>query len=208
VDTLLRQLLDGKNGEIAGWGPWTQVKCTSQSQVAKSTANYFEGDGEFEPADPNDTTVYSGQPAADGGGEKCTPIPDSRLVAFPAAATAGGPERALSDTVQRFMSMRAAAAKNGIDLKVSDGYRHPDEQLSAWKGNGCRLVNGKAVCAQRTAAVPCSLGGKGSNHTLGTAIDIRLTGGASSWLKTNSGTYRFYNKLGAIDPPHYSSTGY
>ena len=205
VDTLLRFVLkNGETGNIDGYGPWSQVKCVSETE-SKTTKMTID-ESEFEPADPSDTTTYSGAPTAGGAGNNCTPIPDSQLVAFPASVTNGSTERALQDTVNRFVSMRAAAAKDGIDLKVSDGYRSPQEQLSAWNGNGCRLVNGKASCATRTAAVPCSLGGNGSNHTSGKAVDITLTNGAYTWLKANGGKYGFNNQL-ANDKPHWSPTG-
>ena len=202
IDTLLRHVLkNGETGNIDGYGPWSQVKCVTQATPGTIVMKIDES--EFEAADPADTTVYGGSPTS---GKNCTPIPDSMLVTFPASATYGGAERALKDTVDRFVAMRAAAAKNGIDLKVSDGYRSPDEQLSAWNNNGCTLVNGRASCRTRTAAVPCSLGGYGSNHTSGTAVDIRLTTGAYSWLKANGGTYKFYNNL-SNDLPHWSLTG-
>ena len=206
IDTLLRFVLKGgESGNIQGYGPWSQVECVSEAKPG--IVKFKVDESEFEPADPNDNTVYSGTPTPAGSGDNCTPIADSQLVTFPASATApGGAERALKDTVDRFMAMRDAAAKNGIDLKVSDGYRAPEEQLAAFKGNGCRLVNGKASCTTRTAAVPCSLGGKGSNHTSGTAVDIRLTSGAYNWLKANGGRFGFNNNL-PNDLPHWSPTG-
>jgi LAS superfamily LD-carboxypeptidase LdcB len=207
VDTFMRGLL-GDNGDIkiSNYGPWTDVKCATQTEVDEQTGFFSVED--YDPGDPNDQTEYSGQPTAPAPGstDRCSPIPDSQLVTFPAAATSGDPERAIADTVNRFLAMRAAAAKSNIDLKVSDGYRAPSDQLSAWNGNGCKLVNKKASCAVRTAAVPCSLGGKGSNHTLGTAVDIKLNSGVYSWLRANASKYGFYNHL-SNDLPHWSSTG-
>lgn len=147
-----------------------------------------------------------GQPAGGSGGGSCTPIPDSQLVAFESSATAGGTERALASTVEKFMAMRAAALRDGIDLKVSSGYRSPEEQLAAWNANGCQLVSGRAQCRTRTAAIPCSLGGGGSSHTSGTAVDIQLGTGAYDWLKRNGGQYGFYNNL-PDDLPHWSPNG-
>jgi LAS superfamily LD-carboxypeptidase LdcB len=163
-------------------------------------------EAEYDAPEPGDTSVYSGTPTVGGAGNNCTPIPDSQLVTFPSSATYGPPERATKDTVDRFMAMRAAALKDGVNIKVSDGYRSPEEQVSAWNGNGCRLVGGKTVCAQRTAAVPCSLGGRGSNHTSGTAIDVRLENGVYNWMKSNGGKYGFNNEL-ANDKPHWSPSG-
>ena len=202
VDTLMRGIVKG-GGNIDGYGPWQTVRCAVQAGV-ENKDDYFGGDEEYDPAEASGDGLGS----APVGTNACTPIPDSQLVSFPVSATAGDTERGLADTVNRFVAMRVAAAKVGIDLKVSDGYRTPQEQEAAFKGNGCTVVNGKASCQTRTAAIPCSLGGRGSNHTSGTAIDIRLTSGAYNWLQANGGKFGFYNKLGAKDPPHFSSTGF
>jgi len=54
VDTLLKELLDGGKGEIniEGYGPWTQVRCTTQSQAKEAKAGFYPGDPEFDPTAP------------------------------------------------------------------------------------------------------------------------------------------------------------
>ena len=194
VDFVMKTLYD--NG--SEFGPWNTILMGTggDSCIVKNENQQALFDGNI--------FAVPGQTPESGG--SCTPIPDSQLVTFDSAATEGEAERALAGTVQRFMSMRAAALEDGIDLKVTDGYRSPDEQLAAWNQNGCQLVNGRAVCRVRTAAVPCSLGGSGSNHTSGSALDIKLSPGAYDWLKANGGQYGFYNNL-PNDLPHWSPTG-
>lgn len=34
VDTIMRGVLAGTNGEIAGWGPWSQISCQSQAETS------------------------------------------------------------------------------------------------------------------------------------------------------------------------------
>lgn len=193
VDFVMKTLYD--NG--SEFGPWNTILMGTGGDsciVSKETPPLFDGD------------LFEVPGQTPGSGGSCTPIPESQLVTFDSAVTEGEAERALADTVQRFMSMRAAALGDGVDLKVTDGYRSPDEQLAAWNNNGCQLVSGRAVCRVRTAAIPCSLGGGGSNHTSGTALDIKLSSGAYDWLKSKGGQYGFYNNL-PNDLPHWSLTG-
>lgn len=198
VDFVMKALYNNESE----FGPWNSILAGDGEEGSCIVASTTTPPSLF---DGNLFTVPGGGTPGTGGGS-CTPIPDSELVAFDSSATAGGTERALASTVEKFMAMRAAALRDGIDLKVSSGYRSPEEQLAAWNANGCQLVNDRAVCRTRTAAVPCSLGGGGSNHTSGTAVDIRLGTGAYDWLKRNGGQYGFYNNL-PNDLPHWSPTG-
>lgn len=149
--------------------------------------------------------VVSGAPVgtsngpAGSGGDRCTLIPDSQLVAIDNSG-----HKLVAEAAQRFQYMKEAAAKDGVTLVVSSAYRTPDDQTAAWNGNGCSLVNGKAVCTKLTAAVPCSLGGSGSNHSTGVAVDI--TGAGTAWVKAHGSTYGFNNAL-PNDPIHFSSDG-
>jgi hypothetical protein len=66
VDTLLHALLKGGTGEIDGWGPWTQVKCTKQAdstRVKEGEKPIFKGDAPWEPGkimDPSKAAAYTG----------------------------------------------------------------------------------------------------------------------------------------------------
>ncbi|MEK7099744.1 MAG: M15 family metallopeptidase, partial [Patescibacteria group bacterium] len=153
--------------------------------------------GQNPSTNPNATGTPSG--GGGGGGANCTAIPESQLVTVDSY-------KLLAETATRYKAMKAAAAKDGVALIITSGYRSPADQEAAWNQNGCRLVNGKAVCSTRTAAVPCSLGGNGSNHTRGTAVDIRLNAGVYDWLARNASRFGFYNKL-SNDLPHWSDTG-
>lgn len=192
------------------FGPWNSLLYSDGRDMcieAGVTQSLFTGPNVT--ALPGDTTSpgSTAPPASSGGGgDRCTPIPASQLASFPSGASANGPHTALPDTVQRFMSMRAAAARDGVDLKITSAYRSPSDQVNAWNANGCNVVNGHAVCRVRTAAIPCSLGGHGSNHSLGTAVDIRLNSGAYAWLRAHAANYGFYNAL-PNDLVHWSSTG-
>jgi hypothetical protein len=147
----------------------------------------------------------------DGGDNQengsCSPIPDSQLTSFPAGATDGRDRKGTADTVKRFMDMRAAASKAGVNLLAGSAYRPPSEGEELWKSHGCRRVNGKTVCSGSVVAVPCSLGGRGSNHTKGTAIDIQTNADGTAWLRRNAANYGFYNKI-ASEPWHWSDTGH
>ncbi len=149
-------------------------------------------------------------PPSTGTGPNCPAADPSSMVAFPAAATSGETESATPATVERFMAMRAAAAEDGIDLKVTDGFRSDAEQVQLWNQNGC--ADGSC---DRATAKPCSLGGTGSNHNSGQAIDISVgcqngqsncNTPAYNWLKQNGAQWSFRNSLPS-DPVHWSPTG-
>jgi hypothetical protein len=136
---------------------------------------------------------------------RCTPIPDAQLVSININMTKGGAQfRTTQDTAERFYKMHAAAKKADIDLKVTSAYRTEAQQVGHWN-----RLNGKNV------AKPCSLGGNGSNHQQGTALDISVGCGNPSsgcntetykWLKQNGGQFGFNNNL-PTDPPHWSKSG-
>lgn len=148
----------------------------------------------------------SGGGGASGGG--CAAIPDSQLVTFPAGSTDGkGTRRGTADTVKRFMAMRTAALKEGVDLRAGNAYRSPEEAEALWKSHGCQIVSGKTVCSGSLVAKPCSLGGSGSNHTRGTAIDIQTSTAGTNWMRKNAAQYGFYNKV-ASERWHWSDTGH
>lgn len=145
-------------------------------------------------------------PGPVGGGQNCPAADASGMVAFPREATSGDTEYATPSTVEKFLAMRAAALAEGIDIKVTDGYRSDAEQVQLWYRYG-----------QDTSQVakPCSLGGGGSNHNSGVALD--LTVGCSKtnrncdsaqyrWLKANGGEWGFYNNL-PTDTVHWSPSG-
>lgn len=143
-------------------------------------------------------------------GEQCTTIPESDLVVVQ-------PSRKLKTTAaDKFNQMYMAAQKDGINLKLTSAYRSPADQLRIWNENGCKLVNSKAVCfGGKSVAVPCQLGGNGSNHSTGYAVDINVgcINGQSNcntktyqWLKANGSKYNFNNNLPS-DPVHWSPSG-
>ncbi len=70
VDTMMRQLLKGGNGNIDGYGPWSKVQCTEQTDVKPAQTKLFEGDAEF----------VSGSAAAGTGGPGVTPT--GKLVTY------------------------------------------------------------------------------------------------------------------------------
>lgn len=196
VDFIMKTLYND-SGEF---GPWNAILSGgSACLVARNPTPLTDGAVEIITSSGEVFESGATSGTGTGGGGNCTPIPDSQLV------TVDG-YRLTPDTASRFTGMKNAAAQNGVNLIITSGYRSPDDQLRAWNNNKCQLVNGKAVCGVRTAAVPCSLGGGGSNHTRGTAVDIRLNPGVYNWLKQNASRFGFFNSL-PNDLPHWSDTG-
>jgi hypothetical protein len=145
-------------------------------------------------------------PSQQGTGPNCPAADPASMVTFSSSVVSGDSEKATAATVQNFMAMRAAALHDGIDLKVTDGYRSEAEQLSLWE---------QYHHDTSQVAKPCSLGGGGSNHNSGTALDLTVgcskTGACSSpqykWLKEHGAQWNFRNAL-PNDNVHWSPTGH
>lgn len=203
IDAFMRLLYSGPNGNEGVWGPWNSIVVQGGEYciVAKPQGSLFGELGQvFSGETPG--TVETVPP---GAGPNCPAGEPSKMVAFPAEATQGETEKATPTTVQNFLSMRTAALKEGIDLKVTDGFRSEEEQVSLWNNRG----------SIGAVAKPCSLGGNGSNHNSGTAIDINVgcrngqsdcNTKAYQWLKENGANWGFRNAL-PTDPVHWSPTG-
>lgn len=201
VDFVMKTLYGGQ------FGPWNSILTAggvgaNSCVVAKETSPLFTGDIIAVPGQG------TGAGTGGGGGSNCPAGDAASMVAFPAEATSGETERATGQTVQNFLGMRAAAKQAGIDLKVTDGYRSDAEQVELWN----RYQSGRSG----VAAKPCSLGGNGSNHNSGSALDITVgcSNGNSScntaayrWLKANGATWNFRNAI-ASDPVHWSPSGH
>lgn len=211
VDFVMKVLY---NPSAGGFGPWNSILAADDTSMCLEIHNppgftgpdtegegegETEGEGEGEGESQNQT----------GTGPNCPAANPSSVVAFPAAATSGDTEKALPETVENFMEMREAAAEDGIDLKVVDGYRSDAEQVQLWN-----QYCSSGTCS-RPVAKPCSLGGTGSNHNSGRAIDINVgcqngqtncSTPAYNWLKENGMRWGFRNSL-ANDPVHWSPTG-
>lgn len=210
VDFIIKTVAGGETT----FGPWNSIlqfgdEACIKSQPIKPIAGLPGLGG----AIINDGVI--GGPATGGGGGapsggtggNCPAADPSGMVSFPSSVVLGAAERATPSTVQNFMAMRAAALKAGFDIKVTDGYRPEQEQVSLW--------NQRASIGQ--VAKPCSLGGNGSNHNSGVALDLSIPGcrktgscassGAYQWLKANGANYGFRNSLPGTDNIHWSPSG-
>lgn len=198
VDFVMKELYR----EPTEFGPWNNILAGNGD-----SANLCITARQPIPIATGTVDIVTGSPGTYvGGGANC-PVPDpSSMVAIPASATQGDAESATSDTVRNFLAMREAALEDGVDLKVTDGYRTEAEQVSLWNNRG----------SVGTVAKPCSLGGNGSNHNSGEALDINVGCGngnsscntrAYNWLKANGSRWNFRNAI-PDDPLHWSSSGH
>lgn len=196
VDFVMKTLYGGQ------FGPWNTILLNGSGPScveAKENKPLFSGDIAVTPGAPVDDRVVSGT------GANCPAADESLMVAFPAEAVSGGSGKATQATVTNFMAMRAAAARDNIDLKVTSAYRSEASQVSLW--------NRRSEIGD--VARPCSLGGNGSNHNSGEAVDINVgcSNGSSgcntrtyNWLKNNGYRWNFRNAL-PNDPVHWSPSG-
>lgn len=209
VDFIMKRFYDG---ESTDFGPWNSILTGGEEcVVAKENTPLFSGSifaipGQGGAGEEGDTGGGTDGGGTGGSGANC-PVPaESTMVSFPSEVVAGGSGKATRETVEKFMAMREAAKKDGIDLKISSAYRSDAAQVSLWNSLGKDTSK---------VAKPCSLGGGGSNHNSGTAIDIRVGCGNPSsncntptylWLKENGAKWNFRNAL-PTDPPHWSPSG-
>lgn len=202
VDFIMKTLYN-QEGEF---GPWNAILAPSADGdrciVAKNPTPITEGTvGIVTGVTPGTSSegTGGGTPSTGAGGGSCTTIPDSQLVDI------GNGHRLVSSAATRFKSMQTAAAAQGVTITPVSGYRSPERQTEIWKQNCCSIVSGKTVCTcGLVAAVPCSMGGSGSNHSRGTAIDVSRN--AIPWIKANGSKYGFINSI-PYDPVHFSDTG-
>jgi hypothetical protein len=208
IDTLLRFVLKGgENGNIDGYGPWSQVECTSMAQSTITQMTITEE--EFVASGGDSGIDSSGLPVS--GGSNCPVPPASSMVNVPTQYTGGRVIKLKADMVDNFIRMHTAAKAEGITITIRDGWRDEQTQVALWN-----RFNGRSAVAK-----PCSLSNNtgGSNHNSGTAIDIVLNSCRKTtpncrdpiflWMKSKGGSYGFRNTFPAsnLDNVHFSSTG-
>ena len=206
---------------LSGVGSWTAgsngipLSACSINGYSGGTPTYdcsaqiaqCEQNGGGSPVLTNNDQSVSCVPDADatintGGGASCSGISPSDLKTIP-----GTSFQARISIVDSFVRMRSAAAAAGITLIVTSAYRSDAKQVEIWNSHHCDTVAGH--CSGYVAK-PCSLGGNGSNHSQGNALDISGSSMGSpiyNWLKANGSRFGFYNNLGSIDPVHWSLSG-
>ena len=199
VDAIMAVLYKSPNG---AWGTWSSLitsrgvadDCLQQQGASIQTGH----------APPPPTAISVVTPSAN------CPVPDqSTMATIPAEYVVGGTGLAKPTTIQNYIAMRTAALQAGFDLKVSSAYRSDATQVALWN-----QYCSSGTCGATLVAKPCSLGGPGSNHNSGQALDLTdgCTNGqicntpAYQWLKANGGNWGFYNSI-PTDGIHWSPTG-
>lgn len=209
VDTLMRGIVNGADGEIAGYGPWSEVQCATQSVATTNPRSLEIGTIDMEivesfTSDHGDysTSVGTSTGPIVGGTQRCVDETESLVVSVPGESG----HRLLPSAANNYVAMRTAAAADGINLSIRSSYRSDATQVEIWSRRGCTTSSCRGRVAQ-----PCSLGGNGSNHSSGVAIDINGSSCGSAmynWLKANGGRFGFYNNLPCnTDPVHWSPSG-
>ncbi len=208
VDFVMKTLYSGPEGTEGAFGPWNSILGNGPACVVATTVQpLFSGSitaAQLEALSDWETTTTS------TGGSNCPAAPESGMVAFSSSVTQGGVEKATPETVRNFLAMRTVALAADIDIKVSDGYRSESEQIFLWN-----KFCSSGTCGARKVGKPCTLGGNGSNHNSGKALDLTVgcSNGVSNcntkaynWLKANGSRWSLQNSL-PTDPPHWSPSG-
>lgn len=205
VDFIMKTLYE-PDTEIDGkrFGPWNEIIRSDDANMC------IEETGGVPIIDAGTIGgIVGGTNPGGTSGANCPAADPSGMEQFPSSVVSGDAESAKPEIVRSFLAMREAALEDNIDLKVTDGYRPESEQVALWNQN-C----GSGRCRVDTAK-PCSLGGSGSNHNSGEAIDIAVgcrngnrncNTATYRWLRENAGQWGFRNNLPS-DPVHWSLTG-
>jgi hypothetical protein len=177
VDTLLRGLLKGNNGQIEGYGPWSQVQCAKQAQ--SSTQNLgFDQYVDYWPGDPNSPLASGDTPPPPFGGtaagsctggscsaitipcansRSCSISPDmvSRLAGMHSAAGVNGAR--VTEAMPPTRTHRSRCHNNGtcVDYSRAGGMGGAEvaRVISAAQSNGLRAVYEVQTQAQKNALV-------------------------------------------------------
>ena len=219
VDTIMRALVGTTdhpgqliaNGKAGGYLFWSEVTCQKQTATKYETVQQEEvryiseyqnesfSNSGYVVVNPSNGNSSGGGGATASTGGNCPAASAGSVVPIP-----GTNYKARASIAQNFVAMRAAAAQAGVTLTVTSGWRSEAVQVGIWYGHNCD----KKSCSG-TVARPCSLGGNGSNHNSGNAVDIsgNRSSAAYKWLKANGGRFGFYNNLGPDDPFHWSPSG-
>ena len=209
VDFIMKALYSGPDGTAGKFGPWNSILGDGPACVVATTSNSLFS-GAITAAELEAIESWEVNPSTGSGGSHCPAADPSTMVTFSASVTQGDAEKGSAETVRNFLAMRTEALKEGVDLKVVDGYRPDSEQLALWN----RFCS-SGTCGRVKVAKPCSLGGSGSNHNTGQALDLTVgcrngdgncNTKAYRWLKANGSRWNFRNAV-PTDPVHWSPTG-
>jgi len=167
VDTLMRGIVNGTDGDITGYGPWSEIQCATQS-----AATTTPGTLDIEIIEEETALIDAGLQSADllpvvGAPASNCGVDESALVSIPGE----GGQRAVASVANRYVSMRNAASARGINISINSSYRTDAYQATLW--DRCA-----PNCGGRVAR-PCSRGGGGSRHSSGVALDIGNSRGAA-----------------------------
>lgn len=192
VDTLMRGIVNGTDGDITGYGPWSQIKCATQS-VARTVPDTLDIEV-FWPGDPNSeysgATVVATEKCAEtpGGFTNCSEI----AKACPVGTTSfvdstdsvnyfvncvqAGAAATFSGTAATACSSGTCAAitipcKSGANCNIS-----PDMVSRLSSMHGAAGVGGARV----TEGFPPTRKHKSQCHYNGTCIDYSKAGGMTA----------------------------
>ncbi len=165
IDVIMRGLLAGGDGQISGYGPWTQVQC--QQQI---TALEWAGDPDTDPTVP---PLAGPKPASCGGTDcqaldpsickiatSCSISPDlaAKITAFDAAVKAAGVNGTrVTEAMPPTVNHQSQCHSNGtcIDYGASGGLSGADinKVADAARANGLRPVYEVKTQAEKNALV-------------------------------------------------------
>jgi hypothetical protein len=160
VDTLLRGLLKGNNGQIEGYGPWSQVQCAKQAQSSTQNLGFEETAINYHvPAGAED--MANAPPGSGSGTARCSPITDTANVCSPGNLTA-------------YFGSRASEAS----------------QICNRESGGAAVMSGSDLCCGADGNCAGALSFSGGYFQVNFLDNARMVPGcsASGWYNSNGGS--------------------
>lgn len=184
VDTLMRAVLPGDEGVIAGWGPWSQVQCFVQTEALE-----FVREGAAA-ADPTQEIVAPAAPGATGDGLSQAEAEGALAGAGVAVSSSGGCSDPANSTCTSLEGMQAATVDEVLELTDAVG------------SDNVVVTGGTETGHSRSGPY---------RHDNGYKVDLRTTDELNTYIETNyepvagrANTYRdpegnIYYRHGPVD---------
>jgi hypothetical protein len=186
IDTLLRYVLkNGETGNIEGYGPWSQVKCVSETLPGITELVIQEE--EFSSYYADDSAIpISGNVPSGSIQQKIL----SATLAYRGSSTAAGPGGG---------NLACAWAINNI-LRNADGDSVKEMERVLVSGRGARINQSDAVGGDLVLLI----GAKTSSGKTGNHVGVCLNSGCTSVLSNSSSKATFSWPSGPTFSPSYS----
>ena len=181
VDIIMRSLMSSGNGDITGWGPWSEVRCQDQSDTIPFVDRNTGAGG---------TPVVTGQGQVPGSTASSTcSVPPLSVMTDPLALSMEQGNAVVFNNPTLQQCANRFVAQVGGGARITSAYRPPQYQTHLYEiknrwcdGPNALRNNTTASCSDLRTAIQsevtkhglgqCGAVGQTSRHTENTAVDV------------------------------------